>query len=96
MLLSSIRDDDGAGAVGVVPLFISSRSRWGNQLQAVILPTVVGAFGVVFMRQYLINALPTEIIEAAVVDGASTFRIFRLDRLPAAKPAMPSSGCSHS
>jgi cellobiose transport system permease protein len=54
----------------------------------VILPTLVSAFGVVFMRQYLIRALPTEIIEAAVVDGASTFRIFRSIVLPAARPAM--------
>ena len=46
------------------------------------------AFGVVFMRQYLIRALPTEIIEAAVVDGASTFRIFRSIVLPTARPAM--------
>ena len=48
----------------------------------------MSAFGVVFMRQYLIQALPTEIIEAAVVDGASTFRIFWSIVLPAARPAM--------
>jgi len=75
--------------LGVVPLFILiAKLEWVNELQAVILPTLVSAFGVVFMRQYLINALPTEIIEAAVVDGASTFRIFRSIVLPAAKPAM--------
>jgi cellobiose transport system permease protein len=59
-----------------------------NHLQAVILPTLVSAFGVVFMRQYLARALPNEIIEAAVVDGASSFRIFRSIVLPAARPAM--------
>jgi cellobiose transport system permease protein len=75
--------------LGVVPLFILiARLEWVNELQAVILPTLVSAFGVVFMRQYLIRALPTEIIEAAVVDGASTFRIFRSIVLPAARPAM--------
>jgi cellobiose transport system permease protein len=75
--------------LGVVPLFILiAELGWVNQLQAVIFPTLVSAFGVVFMRQYLIRALPTEIIEAAVVDGASTFRIFRSIVLPAAKPAM--------
>ena len=75
--------------LGVVPLFILiAEVGWVNQLQAVILPTLVSAFGVVFMRQYLIQALPTEIIEAAVVDGASTFRIFWSIVLPAAKPAM--------
>jgi cellobiose transport system permease protein len=75
--------------LGVVPLFILiANLGWVNELQAVILPTVVSAFGVVFMRQYLIRALPNEILEAAVVDGASTFRIFRSIVLPAARPAM--------
>jgi cellobiose transport system permease protein len=75
--------------LGVVPLFILIADLgWVNELQAVILPTLVSAFGVVFMRQYLSRALPTEIIEAAVVDGASSFRIFRSIVLPAARPAM--------
>ena len=75
--------------LGVVPLFIlMAQLGWVNHLQAVILPTLVSAFGVVFMRQYLSRALPTEIIEAAVVDGASSFRIFRSIVLPAARPAM--------
>lgn len=75
--------------LGVVPLFIlMAELGWVNHLQAVILPTLVSAFGVVFMRQYLIRALPTEILEAAMVDGASTFRIFRSIVLPAARPAM--------
>jgi cellobiose transport system permease protein len=75
--------------LGVVPLFILiAELGWVNQLQAVILPTLVSAFGVVFMRQYLSRALPTEIIEAAVVDGASSFRIFRSIVLPIARPAM--------
>jgi cellobiose transport system permease protein len=75
--------------LGVVPLFIlMAELGWVNELQAVILPTLVSAFGVVFMRQYLIQALPTDVIEAAIVDGASTFRIFRSIVLPAARPAM--------
>jgi cellobiose transport system permease protein len=75
--------------LGVVPLFILiAKLQWVNHLQAVILPTLVSAFGVVFMRQYLVQALPNELIEAAVVDGASTFRVFRSIVLPVARPAM--------
>ncbi len=75
--------------LGVVPLFmLIAKLHWGNHLQAVIFPTFVSAFGVVYMRQYLTQALPTELIEAAVVDGASTFRIFRSIVLPMARPAM--------
>ncbi|GLY82075.1 carbohydrate ABC transporter permease [Actinoallomurus iriomotensis] len=55
---------------------------------AVILPWVVTAFGVFFMRQYLVDALPDELIEAARVDGASMFRTFWSIAVPAARPAM--------
>jgi cellobiose transport system permease protein len=75
--------------LGVVPLFILiAHFHWVNHLQAVIFPTLVSAFGVVFMRQYLITAVPTELLEAAAIDGASTFLIFRKIVLPAARPAM--------
>ena len=36
-----------------------------------ILPSLVAAFGVFFMRQFLTEALPVELIEAARVDGAN-------------------------
>ena len=39
------------------------------------------------MTQYLQQALPDELIEAARVDGASTFRTFLTVGLPAARPA---------
>jgi cellobiose transport system permease protein len=75
--------------LGIIPLFmLIARLQWVNQLQSVILPTLVSAFGVFFMRQYLSEALPTELLEAARVDGASTFRIFWRIVLPVARPAM--------
>jgi cellobiose transport system permease protein len=75
--------------LGIIPLFmLIAKLHWVNQLQAVILPTLVSAFGVFFMRQYLSEALPTELLEAARVDGASTFRIFWRIVLPIARPAM--------
>jgi cellobiose transport system permease protein len=75
--------------LGIIPLFmLIARLQWVNHLQAVILPTLVSAFGVFFMRQYLSEALPTELLEAGRVDGASTFRIFWRIVLPVARPAM--------
>jgi cellobiose transport system permease protein len=65
-----------------------AKLHWVNQLQAVILPTLVSGFGVFFMRQYLSEALPIELLEAGRVDGASTFRIFWRIVLPIARPAM--------
>ncbi|GHE94673.1 sugar ABC transporter permease [Streptomyces longispororuber] len=75
--------------LSVVPLFMMvAEFGWTDQLQAVILPTLVSAFGVFFMRQYLAEALPTEIIEAARVDGAGSLRLIWHVVFPAARPAM--------
>ncbi len=75
--------------LGIIPLFILiAKLQWVNQLQAVILPTLVTAFGVFFMRQYLSEALPDELLEAGRVDGASTLRIFWSIVIPVARPAM--------
>jgi cellobiose transport system permease protein len=74
--------------LGIVPLYIlMSKLGWTNQLQAVIVPGMVTAFGVFFMRQYLTEALPTELLEAGRVDGCSTFRLYWNIALPAARPA---------
>ncbi|WP_329541782.1 carbohydrate ABC transporter permease [Streptomyces sp. NBC_01358] len=75
--------------LSVVPLFMMmSDLGWSGSLESVIFPTLVSAFGVFFMRQYLTEALPYELIEAAKIDGASNFRIVRSVVLPVARPAM--------
>ncbi|TGA89735.1 carbohydrate ABC transporter permease [Streptomyces sp. MZ04] len=75
--------------LSVVPLFmVVADLGWTDQLQSVILPTLVSAFGVFFMRQYLKEALPTELVEAARVDGASSLRVIWHVVFPAARPAM--------
>ena len=75
--------------LAVVPLYLwMTDLGWANQLQTVILPTLVSAFGTFFMRQYLVQALPSELIEAARVDGASSLRVVWHVVFPAARPAM--------
>ena len=75
--------------LGIIPLYmIMVKIGWVDQLPSVILPTLVSAFGVFFMRQYIESALPVELLEAGWIDGASTFRIFRSIVLPVARPAM--------
>jgi cellobiose transport system permease protein len=75
--------------LAIIPLFILiAKLQWVNELQAVVLPSLVTAFGVFFMRQYLIQALPDELLEAGRVDGASTIRIFWSIVVPIARPAM--------
>jgi len=74
--------------LGIIPLFIAmSKLGWAGGLQAVIVPNLVTAFGVFWMRQYTVDAVPYELIEAARVDGCSMFRIFWNVCLPAVRPA---------
>jgi cellobiose transport system permease protein len=74
--------------LGIIPLFIAmSELGWAGHLQAVIVPNLVTAFGVFWMRQYTVDALPYELIEAARVDGCSMIRIFWSVCLPAVRPA---------
>ncbi|NYD67494.1 cellobiose transport system permease protein [Agromyces atrinae] len=75
--------------LGIIPLFMVMRELgWTGTLGAVIVPTLVTAFGVFFMRQYLVDVIPDELIEAARMDGANQFRTFLTVGLPAARPAM--------
>ncbi|MFI8106176.1 carbohydrate ABC transporter permease [Streptomyces sp. NPDC101118] len=75
--------------LSVVPLYmLVAKLSWTDQLQAVILPTLVSAFGVFFMRQYLVEALPGELVEAARVDGAGALRLVWHVVFPVARPAM--------
>jgi cellobiose transport system permease protein len=74
--------------LGIVPLYlVMVRVGWENHLQAVIVPFLVTGFGVFMMRQYASQAIPDELIEAARVDGSSTWGIYRRIVLPALRPA---------
>ncbi|MFT3797798.1 carbohydrate ABC transporter permease [Microbacterium sp.] len=74
--------------LGVVPLYILfSEIGWTGNLGAIIVPALVSAFGVFWMTQYIRQAVPDELIEAARVDGASAFRTFLTVGVPAARPA---------
>jgi cellobiose transport system permease protein len=75
--------------LGIIPLFmLMAEWHWIGTLQAVIVPGLVTAFGVFFMRQYLVDVIPDELIEAARMDGASMWGTFWHVAVPAARPAM--------
>jgi multiple sugar transport system permease protein len=72
----------------IIPNYtIVSRFAWLDSLTAVIVPGAAGAFGVFFLRQFFMS-LPLELEEAAYVDGAGPWRIFRSVVLPLSKPAL--------
>lgn len=65
------------GTVFAVPLYLLfSKSGLSNTLLAVILPGLVNPFGVYLMRIYAEQAIPSELLDAARVDGAGELRIF--------------------
>lgn len=75
--------------LGIVPLYVvMARLGLINNLASVILPAAVTAFGVFFMRQFITQGLPDELIEAARVDGASLTRTLFSIVFPIARPGM--------
>jgi cellobiose transport system permease protein len=74
--------------LGIIPLYLLMvKLGWTSTLQAVIVPFLVKGFGVFMIRQYAISAISDELIEAARVDGCSTWRIYWNVVLPALRPA---------
>ncbi|MFD0203635.1 MULTISPECIES: carbohydrate ABC transporter permease [Saccharothrix] len=74
--------------LGVIPLYMMmSEFGWAGELHAVIVPGLVTAFGVFFMRQYFERAVPDELLEAGRMDGCSSLRLYWHVVLPAARPA---------
>ena len=72
----------------LVPLYILvARAGLIDTFTALTVPFVVDAFNVFLMRQY-IQQLPVDLEEAARVDGASDWSVFRRVVLPLARPAL--------
>ncbi|OLF18769.1 carbohydrate ABC transporter permease [Actinophytocola xanthii] len=74
--------------LGIIPLYMAmAEFGWAGELQAVIVPHLVTAIGVFWMRQYTMQVVPYELIEAARVDGCSMIRVYWHVCLPAVRPA---------
>lgn len=72
----------------VIPSFIIMvKFKWVNTYYPLIVPMAANAFGIFFMRQY-INTLPDELMESALIDGCSFFKIYTKIILPLVKPAL--------
>jgi ABC-type glycerol-3-phosphate transport system permease component len=72
--------------VVMVPQFrIVAELGWLNTYWAVIIPRAAEAFGVFLARQYMLS-IPDDLLDAARLDGASAFRVFRSIVLPLCKP----------
>lgn len=77
--------------VTAIPMFLFMRDLgWiDTHLPLILLPIfgASGVFGIFVMRQFFIT-VPTELEEAAMIDGCSRFRIYWTIMLPIARPGM--------
>ena len=73
---------------GVVPFFllVKDLGLYGNRF-AVVIALAFNAFNMIILRNFF-ESLPPDLEEAAMLDGASPFRIFWQIDLPLMKPAL--------
>jgi multiple sugar transport system permease protein len=78
--------------ITLIPNFVlMSNLGLVNTYPGLILPFLVGPFGVFLTRQFMFG-IPDELIEAARIDGASEWRIFRQIVIPITVPVLATLG----
>lgn len=83
-------------AIMMIPVQVSSigffqfmyKLGFSNSFIPLIIPAIAAPSTVFFMRQYMVSALPLEIIDAARIDGSGEFRTFNTIAVPLMKPAI--------
>ncbi|WP_220213934.1 carbohydrate ABC transporter permease [Streptomyces shenzhenensis] len=73
-------------------LQIYSHLGWINTFLPLIVPGAASAFGLFWMRQYAVSAIPYELVEAARLDGCGLLRMYWHVALPSMRPAIASYG----
>lgn len=72
----------------LIPTFwLFSKIGLINTFHALIWPSVVDAYGIFLLRQYM-ETIPGELLDAAKVDGAGPFRVFWQIVVPLSRPAL--------
>lgn len=76
--------------VTIIPKYsIMMKIGWLDTYSAIIIPAAMSGFGIFMMKQS-ISMIPDEMIEAARIDGASEWRIFRQIIIPMSQNAISS------
>lgn len=75
-------------AVTLIPTYLlTAQIGWLNTMQGLVVPGLASAFGLFMLIQFM-KTVPREMIEAARLDGASHFQIYRHIALPLSKNAL--------
>lgn len=76
----------------MIPLYwLVVQIGWLDSFQGLIIPFASSAYGIFLMRQFILP-LPSELMDAGRIDGASELRIFTWIVLPQLGPALASVG----
>ncbi len=76
------------GQIGMLPLFLELKAMGlVNSYAGALVPWLAGIFGIFLVRQFCLS-IPTELLEAARIDGASEGLILRKIVMPALKPVL--------
>lgn len=74
--------------LSLVPSFvIMAELGWVGSYKALIIPGMVNAFGIFWIRQYAEGSIPKELLDAGRMDGAGFFRLYFNVALPILRPA---------
>lgn len=74
--------------LAIVPQYlVMSKFTWVDSLQALVLPGLMNAYGIFWMRQHIAGAISDELLQAAKVDGATTWQTFWRIVFPLVRPA---------
>lgn len=77
---------------GMIPSYLLvSNLHLLNSYNAVILPGLISAFNMIIVKNFF-QGIPTELIDAGKIDGASDIGIFTRIVLPLSKPVLASVG----
>ncbi|HLZ61804.1 MAG TPA: carbohydrate ABC transporter permease [Ktedonosporobacter sp.] len=75
--------------LALVPRFvIMAHLGWVDTFQALIVPGAVSAYGIFWIRQYAQEAIHSDLIDAARIDGCNHFRMYWSVGLPFLRPAL--------
>lgn len=75
--------------LAVIPQFIiMTNFGWIGDLKALVVPAAANAFGIFWLRQYILSSVPDELLDSAVIDGAGFFRQYATVCLPLIRPGL--------
>ena len=80
------------GQVAMMPLFLMLKHLGlVNSFGGALVPWLAGVFGIFLVRQYALS-IPDDLLDAARLDGAGEWRLFRSVVLPAIAPVLATLG----